>query len=88
LALVETVTVTSKGQVTIPSRLRRELRIVNGEKLLIVREGNAIKMIPVPKLSNLAGVDKDLFKGRKPSEEIETMRKEWTKEFEKRIQEA
>jgi len=86
--LVETVTVTSKGQVTIPSRLRRELRIVNGEKLLIVREGNAIKMIPVPKLSNLAGVDKDLFKGRKPSEEIETMRKEWTKEFEKRIQEA
>lgn len=87
-ALVETVTVTSKGQVTIPSRLRRELRIVNGEKLLIVREGNVIKMIPVPKLSNLAGVDKDLFEGRKPSEEIETMRKEWTKEFEKRIQEA
>jgi looped-hinge helix DNA binding domain, AbrB family len=86
--LVETVTVTSKGQVTIPSRLRRELKIVNGEKLLIVREGNVIKMIPVPKLSNLAGVDKDLFKGRKPSEEIETMRKEWTKEFEKRIQEA
>jgi AbrB family looped-hinge helix DNA binding protein len=88
LALVETVTVTSKGQVTIPSRLRKELKIVNGEKLLIVREGNVIKMIPVPKLSNLAGVDKDLFKGRKPSEEIETMRKEWTKEFEKRIQEA
>lgn len=86
--MVETVTVTSKGQVTIPSRLRRELKIVNGEKLLIVREGNVIKMIPVPKLSNLAGVDKDLFKGRKPSKEIETMRKEWTKEFEKRIQEA
>ena len=86
--MVETVTVTSKGQITIPSRLRRELRIVNGEKLLIVREGNAIKMIPVPKLSNLAGVDKDLFEGRKPSEEIETMRKEWTREFEKRIQEA
>ena len=86
--MVETVTVTSKGQVTIPSRLRRELKIVNGEKLLIVREGNVIKMIPVPKLSNLAGVDKDLFKGRKPSEEIETMRKEWTTEFEKRIQEA
>ena len=85
LALVETVTVTSKGQVTIPSRLRRELRIVKGEKFLIVREGNVIKMIPVPKLSSLAGVDKEVFKGRKPSEEIETMRKEWTMEFEKRI---
>lgn len=86
--MVETVTVTSKGQVTIPSRMRRELGIVRGEKLLIVREGNVIKMIPVPKLSNLAGVDKEVFKGRKPSEEIETMRKEWTKEFEKRIQHA
>ena len=88
LALVDTVTVTSKGQVTIPSRLRRELRILEGEKLLIVREGNAIKIIPVPKLSKLAGVDEEVFRDRKPSEEIETMRKEWTKEFDKRTQQA
>jgi len=88
LALVETVTVTSKGQVTIPSRLRRELRILEGEKLLIVREGNAIKIIPVPKLSKLAGVDEEMFRDRKPSEEIETMRKEWTKEFDKRTRQA
>ena len=86
--MVETVTVTSKGQVTIPSRLRRELRIVEGEKLLIIREGNAIKIIPLPKLSSLAGVDEEVFKGRKPSEEIEAMRREWTKEFEKRIHQA
>lgn len=86
--MVETVTVTSKGQVTIPSRLRKELRIVEGEKLLIIREGNAIKIIPPPKLSRLAGVDEDVFSGRKPSEEIETMRKEWTKEFERRIHQA
>lgn len=88
MVLVETVTVTSKGQVTIPSRLRRELRIVEGEKLLIIREGNAIKIIPVPKLSQLAGVDEEVFRGRKPSEEIETMRREWTKEFDKRTQQA
>ena len=88
LALVETVTVTSKGQVTIPSRLRRELGIVEGEKLLIVREGNAIKIIPVPKLSKLAGVDEEVFRGKKPSEEIEVVRREWTKEFEKRIRQA
>jgi len=88
LALVETVTVTSKGQVTIPSKLRKELKIVKGEKLLLVREGNIVKMIPVPKLSNLAGIDKKVFTGRKPSEEIEAMRKEWTEEFEKRIQQA
>lgn len=88
MALVETVTVTSKGQVTIPSKLRRELKILEGEKLLVIREKNAIKIIPVPKLSKLAGVDEEVFRGRKPSEEIEAMRKEWTKEFEKQIQQA
>jgi len=86
--MVEAVTVTSKGQVTIPSRLRRELNIEEGEKLLVIPEGDAIKMIPVPKLSKLAGVDREVFEGKKPSEEIETMRREWTKEFEKRIQQA
>jgi len=88
LTSIETVTVTSKGQVTIPSRLRRELRIVRGEKLLVIREGNAIKIIPVPKLSKLAGVDEDVFRGKKPSDEIEAVRREWTKEFEKRIRQA
>jgi len=86
--MVEVVTVSSKGQVTIPSRLRKELNIEEGDKLLIIPEGNAIKMIPIPKLSKLAGVDRGVFEGKKPSEEIETMRREWTKEFEKRIQQA
>ena len=86
--MVEAVTVTSKGQVTIPSRLRRELNIEEGEKLLVIPEGGAIKMIPVPKLSKLAGVDREVFEGKKPSEEIEAMRREWTKKFEKRIQQA
>ena len=86
--MVETVTVTSKGQITIPSRLRRELRIVEGEKLLVIREGDAIKMIPVPKLSEMAGVDREVFRGRKPSEDIEAIRKEWTKEFEERTRQT
>jgi hypothetical protein len=68
--------------------LRRELRIGKGERFLIVREGNVIKMIPVPKLSNLAGVDREVFRGRKPSEEIEVVRKEWTAEFDKRVRQA
>ena len=83
--MVETVTVTSKGQVTIPSKLRRDLRIEEGEKLLVIREDDTIRIIPIPKLSRLAGVDEALFKGKKPSAEIEATRKEWTKEFDKRI---
>jgi len=82
---VETVTVTSKGQITIPSKMRKEIKITEGEKLILIREGNAIKMIPLPRLSRMAGIDKKLFKGRKPSKEIEKMRTEWTREFEERI---
>jgi len=88
LGETETVVVSSKGQVTIPSKLRKQLRIEKGERLLVVQENGAIKLVPVPKLSKLAGVDEEVFRGRKPSDEIEAMRKEWTKEFEKRVQQA
>ncbi|MCD6504698.1 AbrB/MazE/SpoVT family DNA-binding domain-containing protein [Candidatus Bathyarchaeota archaeon] len=86
--MVETVTVTSKGQVTIPSRLRRKLNIVKGEKLLVTLEGNAIKLVKIPKLSEMAGVDKEVFAGRKPSEELEEIRREWDREFEERARQA
>ena len=85
---METVTVTSKGQVTIPSKLRRDLKIVEGEKLLVIREDETIRIIPIPKLSKLAGVDEELFKNKKPSADIEATRKEWTRDFDKRIQQA
>ena len=82
--LAETVTITSKGQVTIPSRLRKKLRIEEGEKLLIFDEDNELRIVRVPKLSELAGVDEALFRGKKPSKELDVIRNEWTKEFEKR----
>jgi len=88
LAEIETVTVSSKGQVTIPSKLRRQLGIRKGERLLVAREENAIRLVPIPKLSQLAGVDEELFRGRKPSDEIEATRKEWTKEFDERVRQA
>ena len=84
--MVETVTISSKGQITIPSKLRRDLKLAEGEQLLVIRENDTIRFIPVPKLSKLAGVDKEIFKGRKPSAELKAMRKEWDREFEKRIQ--
>jgi len=86
--LVETVTVSSKGQVTIPAGLRRELGIMQGERLIAFREGKALKMVPVPRLSQLAGVDREVFRGRRPSEEVEKTRREWTEDFERRVREA
>ena len=82
----ETVTVSSKGQITIPSKLRKKLKMVKGEQLLIIYEKDTIKLVPITKLSELAGIDEELFKGRKPSQEIEANRKEDNKQFEKRIQ--
>ena len=61
---------------------------MKGERFLVIQEKNAIRLVPVPKLSKLVGADEELFKGRKPSEEIEATRKEWTKEFEKQVQQA
>ena len=84
MAETDTVTVSSKGQVTIPSKIRKQLGIGKGERLLVAREQNAIRLIPVPKLSELAGVDEELFRGRRPSKELEAMRREWTKELDER----
>ena len=86
--MVETVTVSSKGQVTIPADLRKDLEIEEGEKLIVVKEGRVIKMIPVPRLSRLAGVDKEVFRGREPSKEIEDERRKEDRDFEKRLRET
>jgi hypothetical protein len=39
----------------------------------------------IPKLSELTGVDEGMFRGRKPSKELEVTRNEWTGEFQKRV---
>jgi len=85
---LETVTVRRRGQITIPAELRRKLEITEGTKLIVVDEEDTIKLIPVPKLSQLAGIDKEIFKERKPSEELVKMRRKWTQEFEQRLKEA
>jgi len=85
---MESVTVSSKGQITLPSKLRKQLRITKGERFLVFHEDGAIKLIPITRLSKLAGVDEELFRGRKPSEEIEATRRELDREFEKRVQRA
>jgi antitoxin PrlF len=88
LAETDVVTVSSKGQVTIPSKLRKKLKIKRGARFMAIQEDDAVKLVPVPKLSKLAGVDEGVFLGREPSREIEAMRKEWNREFERRVEQA
>ena len=77
---MEVVKLSSKGQIVIPVKIRKELKLSKGDKLLIERRGDAIILRPVVKLSRLRGVDK--IEGA--SEEIEKIREEWDKEFEGR----
>jgi len=63
---METVTVTAKGQITIPANLRRKLEIAEGEQLIIVCEGEILKITPIPRLSKLAGADKEISEEGNP----------------------
>lgn len=78
---MEVVKLSSKGQIVIPAKIRKELKLSKGDKLLLERNGDAIILRPMVKLSKLRGVDK--IEGA--SEEIEKIREEWDKEFEGRL---
>ncbi|HII61007.1 AbrB/MazE/SpoVT family DNA-binding domain-containing protein [Pyrococcus horikoshii] len=77
---MEIVKLSSKGQIVIPAKIRKKLKLSKGDKLLLEMKGDAIILRPVVKLSKLRGVDK--IEGA--SEEIEKIREEWDKEFEGR----
>jgi AbrB family looped-hinge helix DNA binding protein len=50
-----TTSVNSRGTFTIPKKLRDELKIETGSKILIVKRGDNYIFRVVPKLSKLAG---------------------------------
>ena len=74
---MDVVRVSSKGQIVIPAKIRREFGLGEGDKLIIDKRGNAIILKPVVKLSKLRGVDK--LEGA--SREVDKIREEWDKEF-------
>jgi len=69
------VTVSEKGQIAIPVRIRRKYGIQKGMKLRLVEEENGIKILPPVDLSKICGTWKDLDLEEIASE-IEEMRAE------------
>jgi AbrB family looped-hinge helix DNA binding protein len=69
------VTVSEKGQVAIPVRIRRKYGIQKGTKLRLVEEEDGIKLFPPVNLTKLCGTWKDLDLEEIASE-IEEMRAE------------
>ena len=71
---MESVTMSTKGQIVIPSRIRKKYGLKKGEKLVITDENDYIKIIPRTKLTDLVGsvrLDMNIVK-----KQIEEMRKE------------
>jgi len=75
---MEVVTLSSKGQVVIPSKVRKKFSLKEGDSLILVEEKDAIRLQPLTNLSELWGVD-TLTGTRKILKELRT---EWDDELE------
>lgn len=70
----EVVTITKKGQATIPKKLREKYGLK--KKVLVVGTDEGILLRPVPDPSQERGVLKKLFKGKSARKLIEEARKD------------
>jgi AbrB family looped-hinge helix DNA binding protein len=70
------VTVTRKGQVTVPVELRRKYGIVEGMKMVVEDSPSGIVFKVIPKIEDLAGVDAGKIRVEKALEIIDKMRLE------------
>ena len=56
--MAESATVTSKSMVTIPARIRRKYGLEQGAKVVFLDSDTGIRLVPVPSISDLFGIDK------------------------------
>ncbi len=74
---METVVMSTKGQVIIPARIRKKYGLKSGEKLIIEDGNSYIKMIPkTADLTKLCGILKGHLDSSSVRKQIEEMRKE------------
>lgn len=53
-----TATLSSKYQISIPQSVREELHWQSGQEFVFIPKGKGVLIMPVPKLSELAGIAK------------------------------
>jgi AbrB family looped-hinge helix DNA binding protein len=74
---METVIMSTKGQVIIPAEMRKKYGLKKGEKLIIEDGGSYIKMIPkTSDLTKLCGILKGHLDSKSVRKQIEEMRKD------------
>jgi len=77
---MEVVTLSSKGQIVIPSKVRKKFSLKEGDALIVVEEDDAIRLQPLVNLSELWGIDKL----KNTAEAVKELRKEWDDGLEKK----
>lgn len=61
--MASTATLSSKFQISIPKAVREEQRWEAGQEFVFVPKGKGVLVIPVPELSDLAGIAKGANRG-------------------------
>jgi AbrB family looped-hinge helix DNA binding protein len=77
---MEVVTLSSKGQIVIPAKVRKKFSLKEGDSLVLMEENNAIRLQPLVNLSELWGVDTLKDTGAM----LKELRKEWDDDIEKK----
>ena len=77
---MDIVTLSSKGQIVIPSKVRKKFSLKEGDSLVIIEESDGICLKPLVNLSELWGVDS--LKGTGTL--LKEMRKEWDDELDRK----
>lgn len=72
---MDTITISAKGQVVIPSRIRKKFGLTKGTKLTIMEEEGHLKMLMPEKLTMLCGTWSELD-SKSIREQIDRMRNE------------
>jgi len=74
---LEEVSVTRKGQVTIPVKYRRKYGINEGTKMLIEDAERGIFLMPIMHLEEQAGIDAGKYDTKELKKSLDRVREEW-----------
>lgn len=77
---METVKVSGRNQISLPSRARRELGIESGDRLMVVVQDGMLILLPQPQdyVQSMAGLHRELWQGIDTTAYLNEERATWT----------
>jgi AbrB family looped-hinge helix DNA binding protein len=80
MSTAETVKVSSRYQIALPSRARRELGIEAGDRLMVVVQDGMLILLPQPTdyVSYMAGLHREIWQGIDTTAYLNEERAAWT----------